>query len=326
MNSDERIKVSVTLLSYKHAKYIRQCLDSILAQKVNFRYEIIVGDDCSEDGTKEILLEYKEKYPEIFVLVLNEKNQGAARNAYNIAKLCRGEYISGGESDDYWIDEYRMQKEVDFLDTHPDYIAVFSNYVNVDHNGEHPYVSMLKWQVNKKYIMKDYLRYGMVLHGNTSMVRNVLPKGGEKYDKVRFTAPTMGDVILRLLIYDKGPVYCLPDVMHAHRMGSANSTSFFSNQRSKAIKFSYMYCSIIDALEEYFEGKYDLSVAKANRVGGVILNAIMGDYKIDKTEFKEFMNTLPKRIQLLSYERFLQKGIRAVGHKIGRKLKLFYKS
>lgn len=55
--NDEKIKVSVTLLSYKHAKYIRQCLDSILAQTVNFRYEIIVGDDCSEDGTKEILLE-----------------------------------------------------------------------------------------------------------------------------------------------------------------------------------------------------------------------------------------------------------------------------
>lgn len=326
MSSDEKIKVSVTLLSYKHAKYIRQCLDSILAQKVNFRYEIIVGEDCSEDGTKEILLEYKEKYPDIFVLVLNEKNQGAARNAYNIAKLCRGQYVSGGESDDYWIDENRMQKEVDFLDTHPEYMAVFSNYVNVDHNGDHPYISMLMWQVNKKYEMKDYLHYGMVLHGNTSMVRNVLPKGGDKYEKVRFTAPTMGDIILRTLIYDKGPVFCLPDVMHAHREGSADKTSFFSNQVNKAVEYSYMYCNIVDALQEYFGGKHKLGKLKANRTGGIILKSFVGDYKLDKTKFREYMNSLPIGLRILSYERFVQKGIRAVAHKVGRKMNMYYKS
>ena len=322
---DEKIKVSVTLLSYKHAKYIRQCLDSILAQKVNFRYEIIVGDDCSEDGTKEILLEYKEKYPDIFVLVLNEKNQGATRNAYNIAKLCRGEYISGGESDDYWIDDNRMQKEADFLDTHPEYVAVFTNFINVDPNGDNPYISMLSWQVNKKYTMKSLLRYGMVLHGNTCMRRNVLPTSGEKYEKVRFAAPTMGDVVLRTMIYDKGPVFCLPDVTHAHREGGADKTSFFSNQVSKSIDYSYMYCTIIDALEEYFDGKYDFQIQKANRTGAILLNASVGNYSIDKHKLNDYLKSLSIGIRILSYERFIQKGIRAVAHKIGRRLNMFYK-
>lgn len=323
---NEKIKVSVTLLSYKHAKYIRQCLDSILAQKVNFKYEIIVGDDCSEDGTKEILLEYKEKYPDIFVLVLNEKNLGATRNAYNIAKLCRGEYISGGESDDYWIDENRMQKEADFLDAHPEYVAVYTNFVNVDSNGEKPYISMLSWQVNKKYTLRSYMRYGTVLHGNTCMRRNILPTSGEKYEKLRFAAPTMGDVVMGVLIYDKGPVYCLPDVTHAHRMGSADVTSFFSNQVTKAVEFSYMYCTVVDALEEYFEGKYKLGRLKANRTGAIILKSFVGDYKINKTKFSEYMRSLPINLRILSYERFMQKGVRAVAHRIGRKLNMFYKA
>lgn len=324
MNS-ERIKVSVMLLSYKHAKYMRQCLDSILAQKVNFKYEIIVGDDCSEDGTREILLDYKQKYPDIFVIVINDKNQGAARNSYNIAKLCRGEYISGGESDDYWIDEYRLQKEVDFLDTHPEYVAVYSNFVNVDSDGEHPYISMLSWQVNKKYTMKSFMRYGMVLHGNTSMRRNILPTSGDKYEKLRFAAPTMGDVVIKTLLYDKGPAFCLPDVMHAHRQGSADKTSFYSKQKTQAIEYSYMYCTIVDAIEEYFEGKYILSQLKANRIGAILLNSTMGDYRIDKLEFRRFMKSLSVKTRILGYERFVQKGVRAVAHRIGRKLNLFYK-
>lgn len=323
--NDEKIKLSVTLLSYKHAKYIRQCLDSILAQKVNFRYEIIVGDDCSEDGTEEILLEYKEKYPDIVKPVINKKNVGASRNSFTLKQLCKGEYIIGAESDDYWTNDGIFQKQADFLDNHQDCIGVGTNYYNVESDGSNPYISMLRWQVNKKYYLKDYLKYGMVIHGNTIMYRNVLPVSGEQYEKLRFTAPTMGDIISRVLLYDKGYLFCLPDVSYAHRMGNADKTSFFSTQKNKSVEYSYMYCSITDALEVYFDGKYDLSELKANRLGTVLLNLTMGDYKVDTNEFKKLVKTLPRRIQLLSYERFLQKGIRAIGHKIGRKLKMYYK-
>lgn len=323
--NDEKIKVSVTLLSYKHAKYIRQCLDSILAQKVNFRYEIIVGDDCSEDGTKEILLEYKEKHPDIFVLVLNEKNVGASRNSFTLKQLCNGEYIIGAESDDFWTDNCVFQKQVDFLDNHSDCVGVGTNFFNVEPDGSNPYISMLRWQVNKTYTLDDYLRYGMVIHGNTIMYRNILPTSGEKYEKLRFTAPTMGDVISRVLLYDKGRLFCLPDVSYAHRMGAQEKTSFYSSQRTKAIELSFMFIDIVHAIESYFEHKYDLSRLIANRTGTVILNSIVGNYKYDKTDYSRYMQTLPLNIRLLSYERFLQKGARAIAHKVGRKLNMFYK-
>lgn len=319
------IKVSIPLLSYKHAKYIRQCLESILAQKVNFKYEIIVGDDCSEDGTKEILLEYKSKYPEIFTLVLNEKNQGASRNGYNIIKLCKGEYISGGECDDFWIDDHRLQKQVDFLDSNPEYVAVFSNYVNVDPDGKKPYVAMLRWQVNKKYDLAKFLHYGMVLHGNTCMRRNIFPREGEKYEKLRLSAPAMGDVILRTLLYDKGPVFCLPDIMHAHRDGSVDKTSYISNQVDKAIEYCYMYCNIVKALEAYFSGKYKLEALIANRTGGVLFKTVIGKYKLDKAKTKEYLGSLPLHTRILSYERVFQKSARTMVQLIGRKLNLFYK-
>lgn len=322
--SDEKIKVSVTLLAYKHAQYIRQCLDSILSQKVNFRYEIIIGDDCSEDGTAEILMEYKEKYPEIVKPIINEVNVGASKNSYRLKQICCGEYIVGAESDDYWVDDGIFQKQVDYLDNHSNIIAVGTNFYNVEPDGSNPYISMLRWQVNKKYSLKDYIKYGMVIHGNTIMYRNVLPVAGERYEKLRFTAPTMGDVISRVLLYDRGYIFCLPDVSYAHRMGAQEKTSFYSAQRTKAIDLSYMFIDVIHALDDYFEGKYNLEKLIANRTGAVILNSVVGNYRYESDAFKRYIKSLPRSIRLLSYERFLQKGARAIAHKIGRKLNLFY--
>jgi glycosyltransferase involved in cell wall biosynthesis len=109
-------KVSVFMITYNHENYITQALESILMQKCDFNFEIVVGEDCSTDKTREILLGYKIKYPKIFKLLLNEKNIGAVRNQINTLKGCRGEFIAICEGDDYWTDPYKLQKQVDFLE------------------------------------------------------------------------------------------------------------------------------------------------------------------------------------------------------------------
>src|SRR5687767_5513291 len=93
-------KVSVDMITYNHAPYIAQALDSVLMQKVSFDYEIVIGDDCSTDGTTEILRDYQRRYPDRFKPVLREKNIGASKNATDVLRRLTGEYVACLEGDD----------------------------------------------------------------------------------------------------------------------------------------------------------------------------------------------------------------------------------
>ena len=128
----DEIKVSVIVITYNHEKYIRKALDSILMQKVDFKYEILVGDDASIDSTPEIIREYKEKYPEYFNISLREKNLGGTRNSYELMMMAKGDYIANLEGDDYWIDENKLQKQVDFLEKHDNFVGCVSDFMYVD--------------------------------------------------------------------------------------------------------------------------------------------------------------------------------------------------
>lgn len=122
--------VSVTVATYQHVNYIRQCLEGILMQKTNFPYEIIVGEDGSVDGTQDICKEYAEKYPDRIRLFIRDRNlsQFVAENG-KVTRFngiwnrmsARGKYIAWCEGDDYWIDPLKLQKQVDFLEKHPEY-------------------------------------------------------------------------------------------------------------------------------------------------------------------------------------------------------------
>ena len=117
------IKVSVLCAAYNHEKYIRQCLDSILSQKTDFRIEVLVHDDASTDHTAEIIREYQEKYPDIVIPVFQKVNQ-YSRNIHVsrtfLLPKARGEYIAICEGDDYWIDDSKLQLQADLMDKHPE--------------------------------------------------------------------------------------------------------------------------------------------------------------------------------------------------------------
>lgn len=121
---EKEILVSIRCTTYNHAQYIRQCLDGFVMQKTNFPFEAIVHDDASTDGTDKIILEYAEKYPNIIIPVLEEENQYSKGNGSVtriVESYMRGKYIAFCEGDDYWTDPYKLQKQVDFLEAHPDY-------------------------------------------------------------------------------------------------------------------------------------------------------------------------------------------------------------
>ena len=124
--------VSICSITYNHAPYIRQCLDGFLMQKTNFKYEIIIHDDASTDGTAEIIKEYAEKYPDLIIPILQTENQYSKglRGFYVrfVFPRAKGRYIALCEGDDYWTDPLKLQKQVDFLEANPDFVMSTHGY------------------------------------------------------------------------------------------------------------------------------------------------------------------------------------------------------
>lgn len=129
----ENPKVSICAITYNHAPYIKDCLDGFLMQKTNFPFEIIINDDCSTDGTTDIIKDYTTRYPNIIKPIFHSENQyqKGIRGMFNtfVYPKANGKYIALCEGDDYWTDPYKLQKQVDFLESHPDYSMCFTNAI-----------------------------------------------------------------------------------------------------------------------------------------------------------------------------------------------------
>ena len=141
--ADTSKKVSVFMITYNHEKYIAEALDSILMQKTDFDFDIVIGEDCSTDATRRIVLEYSRKYPDKIKLLLHNVNVGFISNMMYVLEACTGKYVAMCEGDDYWTDPFKLQKQVDFLEANKEYMLATHEYrivkdgnviCTVDHN------------------------------------------------------------------------------------------------------------------------------------------------------------------------------------------------
>src|ERR1700741_4673788 len=117
--------VSVCLITYNHAPYLRQAIESVLAQKTSFSTEFIIADDFSTDGARDIIKEYVSKDPGRIHAILRDRNIGAGPNFIEMLQAAKGKYIAYLEGDDYWTDPNKLQKQIDFLEQHPDFALCF---------------------------------------------------------------------------------------------------------------------------------------------------------------------------------------------------------
>lgn len=123
-------KVSVLMLTYNQEDYIDEAIRSVMLQQTDFDFELVIGNDASTDRTAERCQAWKLRYPERIMLVDREQNLGLIGNFMATYDLCRGTYIAICEGDDFWTDKTKLQRQADFLDTHPDFSTCFHRVVN----------------------------------------------------------------------------------------------------------------------------------------------------------------------------------------------------
>lgn len=221
MDPEQRpIDVSIIVLTYFHERYIAQTLDSILSQETDLHYEVLVGDDASQDRTPEIIREYAARYPGIIKPILRAENVGTTKNAYDIKTRAKGHYLASLEGDDFWLDPHKLQRQWVFLEEHPEYIGCGGKCLIVDENGVPDYTRTPHFARNKKiFTLDDLIQYwDMPFQEGTMMVRNIFREMEPKDYAISYQAHRIvGDKTMMLLLLSRGPVYCENKVLSCYR-------------------------------------------------------------------------------------------------------------
>lgn len=289
----EKALVSICTLTYNHAPYLKDYFDGILKQKTDFKYEVIINDDCSTDGTKEILLEYEQKYPDIIKPVIQPENQYSKGDRGFFLKYCfprcNGKYVAFCEGDDCWTDSYKLQKQVDYLESHPECVLVHTDLSVQDVNtGE---MEHFKWKKQKNYnqIKRDWGEklVSLILQGKYSVqtltvcarmdsIRQVHNKYPEMEDKNLL----MGDTPLWMALAKKGTFHLIPEETACYHVISESATH--SKNYSNVINF-YVSCLY---MVEKFAARFDVSDKDKDAAIQTYIYFLLKDVYTDKREFR----------------------------------------
>lgn len=207
------VKVSVFTTTYNHGPFIAEAMESVVGQQTDFAFEYIVGEDCSTDNTRDIVVSYQQRYPGIVRAILHDNQVGGRRNLIECLQACRGEYVAILDGDDYWTVRHKLQKQVDFLDAHPGLAICFHAVARrIGEQVVEPNAEEVAWRP-RRYSVQDLLQ-GNFIATCTVMFRNRLFQGfPDWYATIR-----TGDWPLHILNAMHGDIGYLPEVMAVHRI------------------------------------------------------------------------------------------------------------
>lgn len=170
-------RVSVTIVTYNHAEYLAECLESVVKQETSFPFEVVVGDDASTDGGTEILRAYAQSYPELIRPIVQKRNVGVGRNWQTVLDNSRGELLAHLDGDDLMLPN-KLARQVAYMDAHPEVALSFHNMSvrGSSGKGEALFTSSAS---PKLRTLDDVVRYGTVYCHSSKMYRRTsLPAGG----------------------------------------------------------------------------------------------------------------------------------------------------
>jgi glycosyltransferase involved in cell wall biosynthesis len=244
------LKVSVMILTYHHEQFIAQALDSVLEQQVDFPYEIVVSDDASQDSTSLILKDYQQRHPDKIRLLLQAENLGPYENFFHTFFRCQGQYIAYLEGDDYWTCLDKLQKQVDFLDAHPECTLCFHQIKMIsEENQWEPRI----YPNNLKEVstLEDLLFVNYIPSGSILYRRGVVSEVPLWMSKLK-----MSDWTLSLLYAHQGGLGYIGEIMGVYRIHATGTWSRLDNTTKLSaiikmlefvnIHFDYQYESIVN--------------------------------------------------------------------------------
>lgn len=251
------IKVSISCTVYNHEKYLKKALDGFVNQKTSFDYEVIIHDDASTDSSAKIIREYEQKYPNLIKPIYQKENQYSKGvniiDEFIVPKI-QGEYIAKCEGDDYWIDENKLQQQVDFLDQHPEYVACVHNTIKKDlwhgKSGE-----MYCRESDCELTFADVIPKGSACYQTSSlMYRRIVRRTLPMYLKKDWG---FGDYPLAIYLATVGKIWYINKTMSVYQFGTENS--FTRSSGASVDKMLTVYDNIVKMLKEIdveTDGKY----------------------------------------------------------------------
>lgn len=245
------IKVSVTILTYNQKQFIGKAIESALSQKTNFDVEILVGDDCSTDGAQETILAYQEKYPDKVKAVLHSKNlgQNGLFNTIETLKLAKGTYIAPMDGDDYWTDDQKLQRQVDFMEAHPDFSACFHNALITYEDGT-PSHELNSPDQKEVITAADLVGEDEIWFMATSAV---MFKNGIMHYPDWFLKSSSGDIPRYVILAKHGPIGYVPGVMSVYRKNRGGA-SFKDHYRDS--RFLYNRIAMYEGIDKELDYRH----------------------------------------------------------------------
>ncbi len=178
--------IDILILTHNHKKFIANCLDTILAQKTNFSFKIIILDDCSNDGTNDILEKYKNNNKDKIELYFNETNQGVIKSVKYLSTKINSRYVTFLDGDDYWCYDNKLQKQIDFLENNPDYAGCFHDaIIKQETTGDDEYLkkTQSQWKTYSQFnkYSSDFMPWALI-------ERNIIPTASLVFRKINLAA------------------------------------------------------------------------------------------------------------------------------------------
>jgi len=251
-------KVVIFCTSYNHEKYIEETLNSIINQKTNYSFRIVVHDDASTDKSQEIIQKYADQNPNMIYPILQKENQlSKGINIYNQLPdvVTQGEYIAYCECDDFWTDENKLQKQIDYMETHPECSMCVHNTLKVDEMGKSMDLYFNPSNEDCDYTASDVILAGGggLFHTSSFLYRTSLKK--EMPDC--FMMKDIADYPTAIYFAIKGTVHYFKETMSAYRVAAVQSWSVvFNNNNPKRMKHYLELGHALAEMNTYTKGIY----------------------------------------------------------------------
>jgi glycosyltransferase involved in cell wall biosynthesis len=240
--------VSVVTITYNQESYIGQAVEGALQQQTDFGVEIIIGEDCSTDRTREIVLGYQRKYPDRIQVITSNHNVGNRENFLRVLMASRGKYIAVCDGDDYWTDPHKLQKQVDFLETNPAYSLCC-------HDVELIFDGVPQTPKIARYLdfAKDTFSFEDAVRGHFIPTLSIVCRRASIMDPPDWYRECIsGDIPLELLVLDKGAGYYLHETMGVKR----DNPGSISLNRERATKADESFLRMYKSMDLYTEGRH----------------------------------------------------------------------